>query len=43
MVRLGSLDGVEAPTEDAAKIAELEGGRKLEASVTLDTIPSLVA
>jgi hypothetical protein len=34
---------VETPAEDAAQVTELQGGSKLQAPVTSDTIPSLVA
>jgi hypothetical protein len=38
-----SLTCVDAPTENATQIAELQGGSELQTPVTLDTVPSLVA
>ena len=43
MFRLESLSCVKAPAENAAQVAELQGRRKLQTSVTSYTIPSLVA
>ena len=43
MLSLEPARGVESPAEDAAQVAELKSGRELYASMTLNTIPSLVA
>jgi len=43
MLSLEPARSVESPAEDAAEVAELKSGRELYASVTLNTIPSLVA